>query len=51
VKTWKFKVIEYWMGGVKPERIIEVKGRTQKAAFKKLKDIQGNRDWDIEVAK
>ena len=48
MKTFKFKIQEYWFGGVK-ERVIEVKARTQASALKKCLQIKGNRDWNIEL--
>lgn len=49
MKTFNFKVIEYWIGGIKPERIIEIKAKTEKSAWKKLYEIQGNRDWSVSL--
>lgn len=46
MKTFKFKIFEYWFGGVN-ERILEVQARTPASAFKKCNQIRGNRKWEI----
>ncbi len=46
MKVFKFKIREFWFGGVN-ERVIEVKARTPASALKKCVQIQGNRDWEI----
>ena len=48
VKTFKFKIIEFWIGGIKEPRFIEIKARTQQSAEKKVRQIQGNREWTVE---
>jgi hypothetical protein len=47
--TFKFKITEFWMGGEKEPRFIEVKARTEKSAFNKVFEIRGNRNWWIEL--
>ena len=49
MKIYKFRIVEHWIGGTKPPRYIEIKGHTQKAAYNKLLELKGNRNWDIEV--
>lgn len=46
MKTWKFQIFEHWFGGTN-ERVIEVRARTETSARKKVRQIQGNRDWEI----
>jgi hypothetical protein len=47
MKKFKFRIIEYWIGGEKPERILEVEARTEASAERKVREIQGNRDWQV----
>lgn len=46
MKTFKYRIYEHWFGGTN-ERIIEVQARTPLSAFKKNRQIQGNRNWEI----
>lgn len=46
MKVFKFQIFEHWMGGTN-ERILEVKARNLASALKKVRQIQGNRDWQI----
>lgn len=46
MKTFKFLIEEFWIGGTNI-RHIEVKARTGSSALKKAKQIQGNRTWNI----
>jgi hypothetical protein len=48
MKVFKFHIWEHWFGGTK-ERILEVKARTIQSAEKKLRQIQGNRDWEYKL--
>ena len=47
MKTFKFSVYETWFGGTNPERIVEIKARTEASAWKKITQLKGNRDWEI----
>jgi hypothetical protein len=48
MKTFKFSVIETWLGGVKPKEFREIKARTLKSAWNKVLNLQGNRMWHVE---
>ena len=50
MKTFKFKIKEFYFGGTK-ERKLEIKAKTEKSAFNKVYEIQGNRDWEISLTK
>ncbi len=48
MKTFKFKVIEYGLSA-QTERVVEVKAKTAASAEKKIRQIQGNREWQTSL--